>query len=622
MNGLHSLADGVRFRICSGASALSALVMASMSTCLPTPVSASTGGLGNDVIYSIMVDRFYSGNEDNDVPNFAFPGDDEIARDNRYWLSRMHYRSSEGGVAMDGYWGGDLQGVVNKLDYLNYLGVTVIMLSPIFENVNGVHFSAGGTAYHGYWTKDFMRLEEHFVNPPKAGETREQVFSDGVLLKGLIDKAHSYDPPMKVILDIPLNHTSPAPIDTTIFDKTNYLEMGALYEDGRFVSRPCELSGGATCRESATDDGWFHAPDQWVEWNDPSSLYSGYVNGNLADLDQRDPRVRAYFNRAIDKWMALGVDGFRLDAVKNIYPQYIADLERRLVELYPDIILIGEYFDGGIYEDGLSAAGETPSVRWLQGLSHTTMFNFSFARATREFFTGRMDNLGTPYIIQDTIDPLAHRNVLRRRANNLVTFINNHDIPRMLSLDRADPLRYRAALKLMFAAPGVPKLLYGDEIGLGIFADSEHWQQFERSDAIWSRLTMPWEKFDEPLARQLLQLTRSLIGLRREHAFLKDGEVRSLTATNVLQVLDGNSYLALLRHHRDDPKAGQVLYLYSTSDRDRLEFDVDLADGRYTALDGSSTVMVRDGSLLWENVRAHQSLIISGAPPGKADADR
>ena len=580
------------------------------------------GGLGNDVIYSIMIDRFSSGNDENNVPHFAFPGDSAYDRGNRYWLYRMYYRHATpdgSGVDIDGYWGGDLQGVVNKLDYLHYLGVTVILLSPVFENVNGYHFEAGGTAYHGYWTKDFQRLEEHFVNPPKAGETMREVLSDGVLLKGLIDKAHAYDPPMKVVLDVALNHTSPAPIDTTIFDDSNYLEMGVLYDDGEYVTNPCLPEGGGTCAESFVDDGWFHPPSGWVEWDDPSTYYDGYLNGNLADLDQRSPQVKAYINRALDKWLALGIDGFRLDAVKNIYPDFIADLEQRLVAARADIILIGEYYDGGIFENGLSPGETTPSVAWLQGLSNMTMFNFSFATAVRAYFTGRMDGLGTPAVIRHILDADSPENPLKSRSRQLVNFINNQDIPRMLSLRDANTAGYRAALKLMFLSPGVPKLFYGDEVGLAYAGTSDHWQKHDRSNAAWARLFMPWQRIEEPQAQDMLALTRKLIRLRRDHYFLGNGQLDFLKAANLFNLIDGNSYIAL-RRGPSDGSGPALLFLYSARDRKHLEFRTDLADGTYTGLHAAATVDVTGGRLVWRNVRAGDSLIVK-APVAKGKAD-
>ncbi len=93
-----------------------------------------------ETIYFIVVDRFSDGDDHNDEgPNHKL-----------YDPMRQHWGK---------YWGGDLQGVVNKLDYLQNLGVTAIWLSPLFEQVEDMRDNA---AMHGYWTKDFKR-----INSPK-----------------------------------------------------------------------------------------------------------------------------------------------------------------------------------------------------------------------------------------------------------------------------------------------------------------------------------------------------------------------------------------------------------------------------------------------------------------------
>jgi len=587
------------------------------------PVGAS--GLGNEVIYSIMIDRFYSGRQSNDVPDFAFPGDSDYDRHNRYWLYKTfawNLDEDRSRATIDTYWGGDLQGVIDKLDYLHWLGVTTILLSPVFENVNGYHYELGGTAYHGYWTKDFFRLEERFVNPPEGDQTLDDVLSEGVLLKELIDRAHGFDPPFKIILDIPLNHTSPAPIETTYLDEANYLEMGALFKDGAFVSAPCRLDGGKTCRDSAIGDGWFHPPAHWVEWSNPGTYYDGYLNGNLADLDQRQDKVRAYLDRAIDKWLGLGIDGLRLDAVKNIYPDYLQALETRLKRTHPDLILIGEYFDGGIFEDGIAPGGKPRSIEWLEGMPQSTMFDFSFARAVRAYFTGRMDTLGTPHFIRHILDPDSRNNPLGKRSNDLVTFINNQDIARMLSMEGATPERYKAALKLLFTAPGVPKLYYGDEIGLAYPTNHPHWRFHHRDDPHWTRLFMPWDRFEDPAARDYLTLARALIAMRKDRAFLRDGAIRFLSAWNVFDLFGGNSYLAIERFDADRPESGGVVYLYSARSRDRLEFETALADGDYDSLEGTATVRVRDGKLIWRDIAANEAIVVTYPAGGTHAATR
>lgn len=582
--------------------------------------SANAAGLGNDVIYSIMIDRFSSGNDDDDIPYFAYRGDSDYDRKVRYWLPRMYYKYKAPGDETDrfdinAYWGGDLQGVVNKLDYLHDLGVTVILLSPPFENAKGYDYQLGGTAYHGYWTRDFMRLEPHFVNPPRAGETLDDVLSRGVLLKGLIDKAHSYDPPMRVLLDFPLHHTSPVSITATGDDPVHFLEMGALYDDGTFAAIPCRPQGGKTCKETFTGDGWFTRPEHDIHWNDPSTYYDGWMYGNLANLDQRSPQVRRYLMRAMEKWLALGVDGFRLDAVKYISPEVIHDVIDRLTQQHPGIILIGEYFGGGLFEEGLHYGKVPRVVRWLRDFPRMTIFDFSFSEAARQFFIGRSEAIGTPYFLRDILDADSPENALRSRRPELVTFLNSQDVPRFLSLPGATFAGYAAAMRLMFVSPGLPMLFYGDEIGLAYRDGDGHWQYHDPSDAVWARLPMPWFDFDRPEALAMRELTRSLIRLRRDYPFLRTGRFELLPAANISPWFDKTSYMAVMRSSREAADGCKVFFLYSAVDRDRLEFAVDLPDGRYSSLDGAVAVTVADRRMIWGGIKAQDSLIVVAKSP-------
>jgi hypothetical protein len=90
------------------------------------------------------VGRFANGNQDNDIPVYAFPENTEFARKARYWLRRTYYLQSEPSkpsvADIGAYWGGDLQGVIDKFDYLHWLGVTVVLLSPPFENSLGYYY--------------------------------------------------------------------------------------------------------------------------------------------------------------------------------------------------------------------------------------------------------------------------------------------------------------------------------------------------------------------------------------------------------------------------------------------------------------------------------------------------
>uniref|UniRef100_UPI002631E657 alpha-amylase family glycosyl hydrolase n=1 Tax=Thermococcus sp. TaxID=35749 RepID=UPI002631E657 len=121
------------------------------------------------VVYQIMVDRFYDGNASNNEP-FYDP-------------AHRNYRL---------YWGGDIEGLIEKLDYIQSLGVSMIWVSPLNDNIDRM---AGGSApYHGYWTRDYKRIEEHFGTWNDFRRLVEEAKKRGIC----------------VIVDYVPNHSNPA----------------------------------------------------------------------------------------------------------------------------------------------------------------------------------------------------------------------------------------------------------------------------------------------------------------------------------------------------------------------------------------------------------------------------
>ena len=134
-----------------------------------------------EVIYFIIVDRFLDG----------CPDHDKGSKDELFDPSRTHWGK---------YWGGDLKGIIEKADYLKSLGVTALWISPLFEQVDALRGEY--TAMHGYWTKDFKRINPRFLPNGESNSLKESV-----TLKQLVDTLHAKG--LKVILDIVCNHSSP-----------------------------------------------------------------------------------------------------------------------------------------------------------------------------------------------------------------------------------------------------------------------------------------------------------------------------------------------------------------------------------------------------------------------------
>ncbi len=224
-----------------------------------TPASAKTERTWQDErVYFIMVDRFNNGNPKNDY---------EV---------NVHDPKA--------YHGGDLQGIIDKLDYIKEMGFTAIWLTPIFANEKG--------GYHGYWIEDFYKVEEHF----------------GTLddFKRLVKEAHKRD--MKVILDFVVNHTG---------------------YNHPWLNDPAKKD-------------WFHEKKDIFNWANQQEVENGWLFG-LPDLAQENPEVKAYL-LDVAKWriQETDIDGYRLDTVKHVPKWFWDEFSKEVKSVKQDFFLLGE----------------------------------------------------------------------------------------------------------------------------------------------------------------------------------------------------------------------------------------------------------------------------------------
>ena len=221
----------------------------------------------SDNIYFLLVDRFHNG---------------ETETTDDFWDINTQSPKS--------YHGGDLQGVIQKLDYLQELGVTAIWLSPVADNETG--------GYHGYWIEDFYGVEEHF------GSMED--------LQALVKEAHSRN--MKVILDHVVNHTG--------------YNSPWLKDDEK--------------------SDWYNPRSDILNWSDPEQLEKGWLAG-LPDLDFSNPAVQEYMIENALWWIKeTGVDGFRLDTMRHVPHEFWNAFSNAIKAEYPDFYLIGEVWTNDV----------------------------------------------------------------------------------------------------------------------------------------------------------------------------------------------------------------------------------------------------------------------------------
>lgn len=223
-------------------------------------VSNSGGTFTNkDLIYFIMTDRFYDGDDSNN--QFG-----DVNKNNP-----------------KAYHGGDLKGIISKLDYIKSLGTTAIWITPAAENTTG--------GYHGYWINDFYKVDPHL------GSMND--------LKDLVKEAHKRN--IKVLMDYVVNHISPA---------------------------------SQMLKEVPAD--WFNPKKDIANWNNQEEIERGWIFG-LPDLDQDKPEVKSFLIENALWWInETGIDGMRLDTVRHVPKTFWNEFANAIKTEYPNFYLLGE----------------------------------------------------------------------------------------------------------------------------------------------------------------------------------------------------------------------------------------------------------------------------------------
>ncbi len=355
------------------------------------------------VIYQIITDRFFDGDRTNNNPPQS-PG--------MYDPTKTNWQA---------YWGGDFAGIQDKLPYLKRMGITAIWISPSVDNINVPMTGPDGkpvpylfAPYHGYINRDFMRVEEHF------GSSR----NDWKAFDSMTAAAHADG--IRIVLDF-------SPNDSNL---TFTAEHGNLYDNGKLLAT-----------YDHDPQGMFHHNGMLTNINDAYQLQYYNVFG-LADLNQDNPTIDRYIKDSIHQFQDHGVDAVRLDAVRHITWGWSYSFANSVYSYKPSFIF-GEWFMGGpqdpFYSDACKFANHS-------GMS---LLDYPFAIAIRDVFANDKGFSEIQKMLDREDRNFAH-------PLDLVTFVDNHDIPRLLSV-KDNRHRLDEAEALVLTARGIPVIYYGDE---------------------------------------------------------------------------------------------------------------------------------------------------------------
>jgi neopullulanase len=353
----------------------------------------------SDVLYLLMPDRFANGNPANDnIPmKYCTVNVDRKDPNSRH--------------------GGDIEGIIQHLDYIADLGVTAIWLNPVLEN------DMPGGSYHGYATTDYYKVD------PRFGTNEDYV--------RLIESSHRKG--LKVVMDMIFNHCGSEHIwkkDMPFKDWFNF--------NGEFVQ---------------TNHDKFVSFDPYVSEYDKKMMFDGWFVKEMPDLNQRNPHLAKYLIQNSIWWVEFsGIDGIRQDTHPYADAEMMSEWCKELLTEYPDFNIVGETWVN--YQPGIAywQAGSKLNEKGNSNLK--TVMDFPLMLESHDAFHKNTDwDNGLTRIYE-----LLCFDYMYPDINNLLVFLENHDTNRFLLEFPADLSVFKQAYAFLLTSRGIPQLYYGLEI--------------------------------------------------------------------------------------------------------------------------------------------------------------
>lgn len=464
----------------------------------------------------------------------------------------------------DGDGKGDIRGIIEKLDYLNDgdaattddLGINGIWLMPVMKS----------PSYHGYDAVDYYTIDEEY------GTNND--------FKLLMEEAHKRD--IKVIVDLMLNHTS--------------------VQHPWFLESADPESDKAEWYVWQDEDPGYRGPDNQPVWHGyRGRYYYGVFWSGMPDLNFTNPEVTAQMYDVTRFWLEeMGVDGFRLDAIKHIIEdgrtqqntpatrQWLADYQAFVKSIKPDALLVGEVWS------------PTIAIVPYVGSAVDIAFEFDLAEAIVRGAT-----FGTPNIISTQLETVLES----YPDDQYATFITNHDQNRFMSQTRGDWAAAKNGASLLLTLPGVPFIYYGEEIGMTGMKPDENirtpmqWDStpktagFTQGERTWYAVNRDAQEMTSVAAQtdapdSLLTHYRALVQARVSSEALQHGEFVPVESSF-------RKVMAFLRHD----EAQTVLVILNLDKKPVADYTLTLESGPLAA-DASAAALLASGEITAPTINA------------------
>ncbi len=441
-----------------------------------------------DVIYLITPDRFVNGNTDNDEVEGLKEGL------NRKFHSGRH--------------GGDLDGILSKIGYLNDLGVTALWLNPVLEN-NMTEYS-----YHGYATTDYYKIDDRY--------------GDNTLYRELADQLHTNG--MKLIMDMIFNHCG-----------SEHWWMEDMPSKDWFHYYPDFKTSNFSIPSLS---------DPYAVESDVDLMEKGWFVPTMPDLNHDNPLVTNYLIQNSIWWIEYaGLDGIRMDTYPFNKQEFMKTWTDRIYQEYPGFFIVGEtWIDDVGTEAHWASKNPLTNEPFLSGVSSTTDFPLCFA--THKAF-GKEGDL-------KELHQILSRDFMYYNPSDNMIFLDNHDMDRFFYTIGEDIQKYKLALTFLLTTRGIPQIYYGSEILMK--GSGEHGVIREDFPGGWK--DDPRNAFTPegrtPEENDVFDHLKKILNLRKNHSALVDGTLRHYIPQN-------NVYM----YNRENDSESIVI-LINNSTRDQL----------------------------------------------------
>ena len=356
------------------------------------------------IIYQIFVDRFFNGNKDSVIFNkkknsFIY---------GNWYDEPMYIRDNNGSIKRWDFYGGNLRGVIEKLDYIKSLGVNIIYMNPIFDAVS----------CHKYDTGDYENIDKMYGTNSDFKELCQKAEEKGI----------------RIILDGVFSHTGS---DSRYFNKYgNYGELGA-YESK------------------------YSKYYKWYRFYDyPNSYECWWGFENQPNVEELEKTYSDYIvnseNSIIAKWLRLGASGWRLDVADELPDEFIQMIKERMKNEKEDSVLIGE-----VWEDASNKVSYSKRRKYLLGNELDSVTNYPYRDIISNFLNEEISSKDFYKVIMSIKENYPRENFY---AN--MNLLGNHDTERILTVLKENLNKLKLAICLQMTLPGVPLIYYGDEAGL------------------------------------------------------------------------------------------------------------------------------------------------------------